>query len=69
MEKAKKTGRYPWGTDEEVKLRMIQRRDAGIPVADIAKDLGLEKADVRELIDEYEDEVNRLTLDYESKKN
>lgn len=69
MEKAKKTGRYPYGSDEEIMLRVIMRQFAVLPIADIAKDLGIGVNDVKEIISEYETEAYSLTLDYVSKNN
>lgn len=48
MEK-KRSGRYPWGTREELRKRMLRLRDAGYSVSEIAKDMGIKESTVREL--------------------
>lgn len=45
----KKTGRYPYGTREEIRERMIHCRNDGMTVAEIAKDFGIPESEVREL--------------------
>ena len=57
----KKTGRYPWGTREELRNRMLKLRDAGYSVAEIAKDMGIKESIVREL------SVDLSVLDGDSK--
>lgn len=56
----KKTARYPYVTDDEVK---IGQRDAGNLVAVIATKLGLSESDARELAEKYNDEAITVKID------